>query len=174
MLFSYKFMVEPFGGLTRSTALCVCTPCGSWDTRLVFCLRSLFFSFRGRGVLCAPCCLLGLSLLGQGSNLCSLQWECGVLATGPPGKSQVHHCLCVLALLPVCLERKVYAFLVQYGEHRLLLLSPTLSWMNAVYAADALEVACAFGVIPDSIARSKFKVYASVFFSEFYSFSFYI
>ena len=46
--------------------------------------------------------------------------------------------------------------------------------MNAVYAADALEVACAFGVIPDSIARSKFKVYASVFFSEFYSFSFYI
>ena len=23
----------------------------------------------------------------QGSNLCPLQWKCGVLTTGPPGKS---------------------------------------------------------------------------------------
>ena len=128
MLFSYKFMVEPFGGLTRSTALCVRTPCGSWDSWLIFSLGSLFFSFWGRGVMCAPCCLLGLSFLGQGSNLCSLQRKCGVLATGPPGRSQVHHsCLCVSALLPACLERKVYASLLQYGERRLLLLSPTLS-----------------------------------------------
>ena len=78
-------------------------------------------------------------------------------------------------MLPACLEHKVYAFLFQYGEHRLLLLSPTLSWMNAVYAADALEVACAFGVIPKTpLPDPSSKVDASVFFSELYSFSFYI
>ena len=47
--------------------------------------------------------------------------------------------------------------------------------MNAVYAADALEVACAFGVIPKTpLPDPSSKVDASVFFSEFYSFSFYI
>ena len=30
----------------------------------------------------------GISFLGQGSNLGPLHWECGVSATGPPGKSQ--------------------------------------------------------------------------------------
>ena len=134
------------------------------------------FPFRGGGAVCAPCCLLGLSVLGQGSNLYSLQQNCGVLTTGPPGKSQVHHsCLCVSALLPVCLDHKVYASLFQYGEYWLLLLSPAFSWVNAVCSADALVVACAFRVSPKNpLPDPSSKVDTHVFFSEFYSFSFYI
>lgn len=47
--------------------------------------------------------------------------------------------------------------------------------MNAVYSADALAVACAFGVIPKNPSPGpRSKVDAYVFFSEFYSFRFYI
>ena len=37
-----------------------------------------------RGLLVAAC---GLKFPDQGSNLGPLHWECGVLSTGPPGKS---------------------------------------------------------------------------------------
>ena len=40
------------------------------------------FSFLGRAAQCA-----GSYFPDQGSNPCSLQWKCGVLTTGLPGKS---------------------------------------------------------------------------------------
>ena len=35
----------------------------------------------------------GFQFSDQGLNLCPLQWECGVLTTGPPGKSLDHQAL---------------------------------------------------------------------------------
>ena len=37
--------------------------------------------------LAAPCGMWGLSSPTRDLNLCPLHWKCGVLSTGPPGKS---------------------------------------------------------------------------------------
>ena len=59
--------------------------CGTQDLHCG--MRDLFFSYGMRDLLVVAC---GIQFPDQGWNLGPPHWECGVLTTGPPRKSQEH------------------------------------------------------------------------------------
>ena len=172
---SSKFMAEPFGGITRSTALVCFHPMWILGHMAHFLSGFTILFLLGVGGGVHTVLLVGSKRVGPGVKPLLPAAELWSLNHWPSREVPGSPFLFVSALLPACLDRKVYASLFQYGEYWLLLLSPAFSWVNAVCSADALVVTCAFGVSPKNpLPDPSSKVDTHVFFSEFYSFSFYI